>query len=157
MSLYSIYSKEKLNKINQNLHLNSHFVFDLLEEVAEVVGGGGEDHLVRVKRCAPAASQSDIGQIVAAEYLPRQSGVWRKSEKNVIFRFTHNVIQIPWIESNSQISPDIAHSDSDLLAELIAVFAPLEPQLGRGFLHWDWVLGCATIPIHLLSVRVVDS
>ena len=47
-----------------------YFALDFFEEVLEVGRGGGEDHLVGVERCAPAASESDIGEIVAVKYFP---------------------------------------------------------------------------------------
>ena len=42
---------------------------DLLEEVPEVVGGRGEDDLVRVEGGAPAARQSDVSHVAAPEDL----------------------------------------------------------------------------------------
>ena len=66
------------NFIPWNISQNSHFAFDLLEEVLEVGGGGGEDHLVRVIGGATAACQSDIGEIVVAIDLSWQSGNGKK-------------------------------------------------------------------------------
>ena len=43
---------------------------DLLEEVPEVVGGGGEDDLVRVEGGAAAARQSDVSHVAAPKELP---------------------------------------------------------------------------------------
>ena len=42
---------------------------DLLEEVPEVVGGGGEDDLVRMEGGATAARQSHVSHVAATEEL----------------------------------------------------------------------------------------
>ena len=42
----------------------------LQEEVSEVGGGGGEDHLVRGEGGAPAAGECDVGEVLAAEDVP---------------------------------------------------------------------------------------
>ena len=68
---------------------NSRFALDFHEEVPEVGGGGGEDQLVGGEGGSAAAGQRHVGQILAAEDVPRQTG------------------------------------------ELVAVVAPLQPQLGR--------------------------
>ena len=52
---------------------NSHFASDFHEEVPEVGGGGGEDHLVRREGSATAARQSHVRQVLAAEHISRQS------------------------------------------------------------------------------------
>ena len=60
---------------------NSHFALDFHEEVPEVRRGGGQYHLVGVKRAAPAACERHISQIVAAENVSRQSGIYFKDDK----------------------------------------------------------------------------
>ena len=57
----------------QNSKIYSHFALDFLEELPEVGGGGGEDHLVGVVGAASPAGQSHVGEVVVAEHLPRQS------------------------------------------------------------------------------------
>ena len=50
-----------------NHEKNSHFALDFHEEVPEIRRCGGQDHLVGVKRAAPAARERHISKIIAAE------------------------------------------------------------------------------------------
>ena len=47
------------------------------------------------------------------------------------------------------------HSDCDLLAELVAVVAPLQPQLGRGVLHIGDDLDLRIPKINLASLHLL--